>query len=59
MLESKKPELITGGSLAVQWLGLRASTAEGTGSILGWETKILYAVQHGQNKKNNNNKEQK
>ena len=51
MLESKKPELITGGSLAVQWLGLRASTAEGTGPILGWETKILYAVQHGQNKK--------
>ena len=27
-------------SLAVQWLGLRALTAKGTGSISGWGTKI-------------------
>ena len=27
-------------SLAVQWLGLRAFTDEGTGSIPGWGTKI-------------------
>ena len=28
----------------VQWLGLRASTAEDTGSIPGWGTKILHAA---------------
>ena len=28
----------------LQWLGLCASTAEGTGSISGWGTKILYAT---------------
>ena len=28
----------------VQWLRLSASTAGGTGSIPGWETKILHAV---------------
>ena len=28
----------------VQWLGLHASTAGGTGSIPGWETKILQAI---------------
>ena len=27
-------------SLAVQWLGLWAFTAEGSGSIPGWRTKI-------------------
>ena len=37
-----------GTSLAVQWLGLRASTAGDTGSIPGWRTKILHATQHGQ-----------
>lgn len=31
-----------GNSLAVQWLGCSAFTAEDTGSILGWGTKILY-----------------
>ena len=30
-----------GNSLALQWLGLHASTAGGTGSIPGWGTKIL------------------
>ena len=38
-------------SLAVQWLGLRASTAGGTGSIPGRGTKILHAAQYGQKKK--------
>ena len=39
-------------SLVVQWLGLRASTAGGTGSIPDWETKILRAMQQcGQKKK--------
>ena len=33
-----------GNSLAVQWLGLGAFTAEGTGSIPGWGTKKLQAV---------------
>ena len=40
-----------GNSLAVQWLGLHASTAWGMGSVLGWGTKILYAVRCSQIKK--------
>ena len=40
-----------GNSLEVQWLGLRAFTAEGPGSIPGRETKIPQAVRHGQKKK--------
>ena len=35
----------------VQWLRLRAFTAEGAGSIPGQETKIPQAVWHGQKKK--------
>ena len=35
-------------SLVVQWLGLLASTARGTGLIPGWEIKILHATQHHQ-----------
>ena len=31
-----------------QWLRHHASSAWGTGSIPGWETKILHAMQHGQ-----------
>ena len=38
-------------SLAVQWLGLDALTAEGPGLIPGWRTKIPQAVRHGQKKK--------
>ena len=34
---------IQGTSLVVQWLRLRASTAGGTGLILGWGTKIPHA----------------
>ena len=37
-----------GLSLAVQWLRIHASTAEGTGSIPGQETKILHAMWHVQ-----------
>ena len=37
-----------GTSFVVQWLRLGASTAGGTGSIPGWETKIPHAVQHDQ-----------
>ena len=37
-----------GNSLAVQWLGFRAFTVEGAGSIPGLGTKILQATQHGQ-----------
>ena len=37
-VESKKQN--KGNSLAVQWLGLRASTAEGPGQIPGQGTKI-------------------
>ena len=35
-------------SLAVQWLGLLDSTAEGTGLIPGWGPKILQATWQGQ-----------
>ena len=38
-------------SLAVQWLGLCASTARGTCSIPGGSTKILHAMWYGQKKK--------
>ena len=34
--------------MAVQWLGLRALTAEGLGSIPGRGTKIPRATLHGQ-----------
>ena len=37
-------------SLALQWLGLCAFTAEGPGSIPGWGTKIPLARQLGQKK---------
>ena len=40
-----------GTSLAVQWLGLHASTAGGPGSIPGLGTKILPAPQRGQKTK--------
>ena len=40
-----------GNSLVVQWLGLRAFTAEGSGSIPGQGTKIPQAVWQGQKKK--------
>ena len=43
--------LAIGNSLAVQWLGLRASNAEGTGSIPGLGTKIPQSNQHSQKKK--------
>ena len=45
---------IIGNSLAVQWLGLRASTAGGMGSIPGWGTKIPQAPRHGQKTKQKN-----
>ena len=37
--------------LAVQWLGLYASTAEGNSLIPGRRTKILQAIQSGKKKK--------
>ena len=40
-----------GTSLVVQWLRLWASTAGGTGSILGQRTKIPHAARCGQKKK--------
>ena len=43
-----------GNSLAVQWLGLYASIAEGTGSIPGRRAKILQAVQCDEKKKKGN-----
>ena len=37
-----------GTSLVVQWLGLQASSAGGSGSIPGWGPKIPHAMWHGQ-----------
>ena len=36
----KKQKTQYGNSLALQWVGLHTSTAEGPGSIPGWGTKI-------------------
>ena len=35
----------------VQWLGLQASTAGGTGSVPQWGIEIPHATQHSQKKK--------
>ena len=53
MIGSRKDlkEGLIGNSLAVQWLGLPASTAGGTGLIPGWGTKIPCATWQGQKKK--------
>ena len=40
----------SGSSLVVQWLGLRAFTAEGPTLIPRWETKILHAARRSLNK---------
>ena len=49
-------EQIPGDSLVVQWLGLCASTAGGSGLIPGWGTidKIPHAMHRGQKKKREN-----
>ena len=44
-------------SLVVQWLGLRAFTAKGLGSIPRWGTKIPQAARHSQKKKKKNEKQ--
>ena len=44
-----------GNSLAVQWLGLHAFTAEGAGSIPGQGTKILQAEWRSKKKNKNKN----
>ena len=49
--ESGLKKQTSGTSLAVQWLGLPAPTAEGTGSIPGRGTTIPHAPRHGQKKK--------
>ena len=47
MKKKKRPEIqYLGNSLAVQWLGRCAFTAEGRGSVPGWGTKIPQATQH-------------
>ena len=50
-MDSDKEGSLLENSLAVQWLGLSAFTAEDLGSIPGWGTKIPQAVQCGQKKK--------
>ena len=47
----RQKENVDGDFLAVQWLGLRASTAGGTGSIPGRGTKIPHAEHMVQPKK--------
>ena len=44
-MQKKKKEIISGNSLAVQWLGPGAFTAEDLGSIPGQGTKIPQAAQ--------------
>ena len=44
---------LLGTFLVVQWLRLHASTAGGMGSIPGWGTKMLHALQCGKKKKKN------
>ena len=44
-------EDIGGNSLVVQWLGLQASTAGGTGLIPDQGTKISHAMRHSPKKK--------
>ena len=46
-----RQETIVQNSLAIQWLQLPAFTAQGLGSIPGWETKILQVMQCGQKRK--------
>ena len=43
---------IWGNSLAVQWLGLYAVTAESPGSVTFGEPRFPQATWHGQKKKN-------
>ena len=50
--ETRVRILIPGYSLAVQWLGLCAFTAGGSGLIPGQGIKSPQATQHGQKKKN-------
>ena len=57
--ESPHDKRLSRNSLVVQWLGLCASTAGGTGSLPGWGTKILHAAQCGENKKQANKKARK
>ena len=48
-IHQKLPTL--GNSLAVQWLGHRAFTAEGMGSIPGWGDKIQQATRPKKDRK--------
>ena len=48
--DRQKKKSRAGISLAVQWLGLCASTAGGVGSIPGQGTKIPHAAERGQKK---------
>ena len=45
---------ILANTLAVQWLGLHAFTAEGPSSVPGWGTKIIQAALCSQTRKTNN-----
>ena len=38
-------------SLGVQWLRFHVSTSEGMGSVHGWGTKILHAMQQAKKKR--------
>ena len=59
MTETKSKRPSTGNSLAVQWLGLHAFTAEGEGSIPGWGTRVPKAAWCRKKKKPKHNKGQK
>ena len=44
--------------MVVQWLGLCAFITEGLGSVPGWGTKILQAIQCGQKNRGERTKKQ-
>ena len=46
-----KFKMVSGTSLAVQWLRLCISNEGDMGSVPGWGTKIPQAVRHGKKKK--------
>ena len=50
-IQVQEAQRVPNKMMAVQWLGLHASTAGGMGSIPGWETKIPHAKQGSQKKK--------
>lgn len=52
MSKIKIKKIAIGTSLAVHWINMHTSNAGDAGSVPGWGVKVLHAVRHGQNIKN-------